>query len=309
MGDSLLPHDSSPPGDLNAQQEDCNETKSSEIAVPDLPTFDEILASTERLSAPDASAQVVRVRSQYAVKYGGNVYKLEADNLRFLGSHFPGFVPKVYADFYHAETGQTFIIMEHLEGETLESLWPSLNSAERKAVCVQIREIMKKVRALPEPGYIGSVHRQPCQDGVFFIFERQDPMIHGPFASEEDMVEGMLRKMAEDEPEQHITLLRKLLQTTLRGHKTVFTHGDLQPKNVMVRRKMKTGDEVESASGFEVKIIDWEMSGWYPEFWEHCNATICGRFKAEWLGAVEEILELWPAEYLMMMQIRHIVFY
>lgn len=35
----------------------------------------------------------------------------------------------------------------------------------------------------------------------------------------------------------------------------VFTHGDLNPANIIIR-----GDQV-------VGIIDWEFAGWYPHYW------------------------------------------
>lgn len=45
-----------------------------------------------------------------------------------------------------------------------------------------------------------------------------------------------------------------------RSYDVRFTHGDLGPQNILVR-----GSEV-------VAIIDWECSGWYPEYWEYTKA-------------------------------------
>ncbi|QIX02417.1 hypothetical protein AMS68_007934 [Peltaster fructicola] len=35
---------------------------------------------------------------------------------------------------------------------------------------------------------------------------------------------------------------------------------------------------------FHISIIDWEFSGWYPDYWEFCNATIAARFRIQWLA-------------------------
>jgi aminoglycoside phosphotransferase (APT) family kinase protein len=52
-------------------------------------------------------------------------------------------------------------------------------------------------------------------------------------------------------------------------HRLVMTHGDLHPRNIMVKWE---GDENEGDGyGREKKIrvtalVDWELSGWYPEY-------------------------------------------
>jgi aminoglycoside phosphotransferase (APT) family kinase protein len=45
-----------------------------------------------------------------------------------------------------------------------------------------------------------------------------------------------------------------------RSNVSVFTHGDIAPRNIMV-------DESAHITG----IIDWELAGWYPEYWEYAN--------------------------------------
>ncbi len=47
----------------------------------------------------------------------------------------------------------------------------------------------------------------------------------------------------------------------------MFTHADLHPRNVMVI--IDTPDGGMELSG----IIDWEASGYYPEYWEHLKAV------------------------------------
>lgn len=41
---------------------------------------------------------------------------------------------------------------------------------------------------------------------------------------------------------------------------------------------------MDDGSGiFEIKVVDWEISGWYPESCEFFNFTLTGRFKPDWL--------------------------
>ncbi|TQV90391.1 Protein kinase-like domain [Cordyceps javanica] len=51
--------------------------------------------------------------------------------------------------------------------------------------------------------------------------------------------------------------LRASFRSQLRAdHRIVFTHGDLTPRNIMMQDGKISG------------ILDWEESGWYPEYWE-----------------------------------------
>lgn len=65
---------------------------------------------------------------------------------------------------------------------------------------------------------------------------------------------------------------------------TVLTHGDLNPCNIMVR-----GDTV-------VGIIDWECSGWYPNYWEYTNAWLGNQTRMAWQGVVDKFLDAYPEE-------------
>jgi thiamine kinase-like enzyme len=51
-----------------------------------------------------------------------------------------------------------------------------------------------------------------------------------------------------------------LLDMLTRSEVSVFTHGDVAPRNIMV-------DE----SGHIMGIVDWELAGWYPDYWKYAN--------------------------------------
>ncbi|KAM4065193.1 phosphotransferase enzyme family protein [Hirsutella rhossiliensis] len=64
----------------------------------------------------------------------------------------------------------------------------------------------------------------------------------------------------------------------------VFTHGDLNPFNILVR-----GDQV-------VGIIDWEFAGWYPYYWEYTSAWYGNRIRQSWQQTIDRFLEPCPEE-------------
>jgi hypothetical protein len=271
----------------------------------EIPSTATILQSTEVLSASH-SAKVVRV-GDFAVKYGGRVNVLEARNAIFVAENSNVPVPKTYGTLTEGVTGQNFIISGFIPGETLEKAWPSLTPSERHDVVDQIRQAMIDLRAIPTAGYIGSIDRHPCADGVFYAPDHPlGSAVTGPFDTEDDMNKGMLLKFESTEKRPYVDLVRTLISTTLHDHRIFFTHGDLQMKNIMVQRTSSTSGD---PTPLKITIIDWEYSGWYPEYWESCTAAYCARFKLDWLETVQSAMSIYPHEYLMMDLIRHIVFY
>ena len=64
--------------------------------------------------------------------------------------------------------------------------------------------------------------------------------------------------------ERYLYFNGRLFKDTLpsilpRSDVSVFTHGDLTPRNIMVDQGYITG------------VIDWEYSGWFPDYWEYAN--------------------------------------
>ena len=88
-------------------------------------------------------------------------------------------------------------------------------------------------------------------------------MISGPFDSEEQMLEGLVQKYVHNIPTHRKSeYYSRMLPWVLRGHAPVFTHGDLQRKNIIVK------------TDGTVVIIDWESAGWFPGFWEYAMALV-----------------------------------
>ncbi|KAB8264687.1 kinase-like protein [Aspergillus pseudonomiae] len=63
-------------------------------------------------------------------------------------------------------------------------------------------------------------------------------------------------------------------------HDIVFTPGDLNPRNILAENGKITG------------IVDWEIAGWFPEYWEYTKAHYTVRSVIRWLAdVVDEVFE------------------
>ncbi|OBT80737.1 hypothetical protein VF21_00346 [Pseudogymnoascus sp. 05NY08] len=271
----------------------------------DVPTIAQIKAATDFISQPDAHSKVVKISDQIAVKFGTQVPLLEAETMRFIAANSAVPVPKVLATFSEEETGMNFIVMELVQGRTLEDLMPTLNSEEKSEISLQIKNAIDELRSIQPPNYIGGLNRQHLNNAVFWVPEH-DPAISGPFDTEAAMNEGMLRHLEQRTPAVYAQFLRGIVNSTLCGHRTVLTHGDLQPKNIIVNRISSPDGKKD---GFKVYLIDWESAAWYPEYWEFCSSTFGCRFRPEWLELASHILHQYPTEFLMMQVIYGIVYY
>jgi thiamine kinase-like enzyme len=65
----------------------------------------------------------------------------------------------------------------------------------------------------------------------------------------------------------------------------VFTHRDLQRKNVLIK---KDGTVI---------MVDREAGGWFPSFWEYAMALFSCRWNDDWHSWVVKIIDEYPNEY------------
>lgn len=221
-------------------------------------------------------------------------------------------LPKVHGVVTNPVTQQKYIIMDFVQGQTLEDLLPSLTQTEKDDIAQLIKTAVENLRAIPEPGYLGSVGRKACSHGMFWdssdLNPRFTPLMSGPFENEAALNEGLLLKLStvQDMLPPFMRLLRGLFSEAFVGHKTVMTYGDLQCKNIMVQR---IGSNEDGSGSFTISLIDWETSGWYPEYWEYCMSLMVARFRPDWTGMVDQILPLPGYEHTLMQMVFHILYY
>ncbi|RAL15836.1 uncharacterized protein BO97DRAFT_468007 [Aspergillus homomorphus CBS 101889] len=81
---------------------------------------------------------------------------------------------------------------------------------------------------------------------------------------------GKLRTLAQDPSERFIGSINRehlldyvFIDQPKTGPFLSLTHADLNRRNIMV----------PSTSPVRVVIVDWQQSGWYPDYWEYCKAA------------------------------------
>ncbi|KAE8408866.1 kinase-like protein [Aspergillus pseudonomiae] len=136
-----------------------------------------------------------------------------------------------------------------------------------------------QLRQLRHENYIGSADFGPVTDPFLETYFNK-----GPFDSEESFNNTIIEAYQLKAPKRHIKsfLVGMLSQ---KRYQIVFTHGDLRPQNIIVNHGNISG------------IVDWEFSGWYPEFWAFSKALYVWKWQNDWTNYLIQFLEPYYSEY------------
>lgn len=167
-------------------------------------------------------------------------------------------VPTAYGFCSETKT----ISMEFIEGDSLEIVWSTLSSTEKESIARQLGRIVSLMRlGRQETSHIGSAN------GPVHDLRTYSSYSGGPFIDEKAFNDFVLDLFALT-PQPIRESLRDSMRT---DHSVRFTHGDLSPRNIIVK------------DGTIQAVIDWEYAGWFPEYWEYVKffecVTSCGDWK------------------------------
>ncbi|PPJ49693.1 hypothetical protein CBER1_02141 [Cercospora berteroae] len=171
------------------------------------------------------------------------------------------------------------MVSERASGMRLSDVWQDLDRPTQDNIKDQLRQQLAHMRACTSEE-IGRLSGTP----TYNIYDRLATTLCGPFSDEEAFDDWCLARV----PEGLWGLQRKRWARWLEkersksGGKTrfVLTHGDLTPRNIIVDNGKITG------------IIDWERSGFFPEYAEYAFAVQFGHnIERWWLPVLKEVLQ------------------
>ncbi|KAI5455763.1 kinase-like domain-containing protein [Mariannaea sp. PMI_226] len=220
------------------------------------------------------------------VKTGRVVHLTEAATLKFIAERTSVPVPKVYCAFVRKNTA--YIVMERIGGQEISMALPVLSLESREKLFADLRQIFQEIRALPPPPGTGV---ESCVNGS--LRDARNPRSwprFGPFKTIQEFHQWLRHEFdPSDYPDKEGTegwgdIKDMIARQDGPWPLPVFTHGDLNPSNILVR-----GERV-------VGIIDWESSGWYPNYWEYTSAWCGSVLRTDWRGELQRFLDPMPPE-------------
>lgn len=223
----------------------------------------------------------VPISKHKIVKTGRRTHLTEGATMKYLAENTTIPVPKVYCTFLHKK--RAYIVMERIEGEELPKVWRSLSKESLEGIFSQLRKIFQELRTLrPLPG----TGVESCVGGSLYDsrIPRGNPRF-GPFRTIPEFHSWLRRDLKPEdlkdrEKDQDWHDLQDMIsKQDGQWPPPCFTHGDINPFNILVRE------------GKVVGIIDWEFSGWYPDYWEYTSAWFGNITRTEWQSMLDRILD------------------
>lgn len=182
-------------------------------------------------------------------------------------------VPKVYIAWTDKK-GKTHLVMERIKGKELGPLWNRYSPEEKLEFSKQLKDYVTQYRAIkPSCIAVGSADYSPFDNELFDLTGK------GPFENVAKFHNSECKGYGMNLPN---TMAKLKNFHSSRAFDPVFTHGDLAPRNILIR------------NGKIVGIVDWGSSGWYPDYWEYTSSWYTNWMSPDFRDHRDDFLDPYP---------------
>lgn len=170
-----------------------------------------------------------------------------------------------------SDSDKSYLLTTRVSGIHLGMCIYTLSDDEETTLVCDLQRSLAELRAIPKvvaPEYaITNALGKACYDcriiaGLNSNSDGEDFV--GPFVTEEEFNDTL-----------RVGALPHVSHRS--GHQIVFTHRDLNMRNILMRNGRLSG------------IVDWENSGWYPEYWDYTKAYYITRLHQRWLKITDKV--------------------
>ncbi|KAI5777817.1 kinase-like domain-containing protein [Geopyxis carbonaria] len=197
-------------------------------------------------------------------------HQAEFRALQLVATHTQIPVPRPLDTITHANS--SFLLMTGLPGTILGRSLAVMTDAQIDAVVQDLKKYIAELRHIPNQTGSGFQICNPLGGGILDWRIADSKREELKFRDETEFHQ-YLRKPWGFDAAQWRSIAKA--HGRVGGHEIVFTHADLNMRNILV-------DENNKISG----IVDWECAGWYPEYWEYTKAHFTTRFTTRWIADV-----------------------
>ncbi|OBT82835.1 hypothetical protein VE02_08440 [Pseudogymnoascus sp. 03VT05] len=224
-----------------------------------------------------------KAEGSYVKRGTGHQVHREVEAMKFVRQHTSIPIASVFEIYVDENDGSrsSWFSMSVIPGSPLTDAWPSMNEEARTATQADLRSYLDELRTVPSPtpAFIGS-----CSGGSAYDHRLNNGHPCGPFASVSDFNDFLVVPVSRCPREELVKHYRQQL-TDDQG--VVFTHADLCGDHVFV----------EPTTGRVTGIIDWEMAGWWPVYWEYTKSRFGSRCQTWWKTLIAHVLDPYEREF------------
>ncbi|KAH8684345.1 kinase-like domain-containing protein [Tricladium varicosporioides] len=240
----------------------------------------------ESPSSTYSDTQLARLayESPETVRKRGNTFRLrrEVEAMNYVQSHTSIPIPPILD--IHLKTDEdkeeSWILMKQLPGCQLGKAWPTMSESAQAYTIRQLKSYFEELHRLhpSDPGWIGS-----CSKGPAYDHRLNNMFTVGPFASISEFHDFLVAPVRNCPRPEWVAKYRNLLPDS---HNIIFAHADVSWENILV----------DPATGNVTGILDWEMAGFWPDWWEYRKALFGSRSQLWWINILKEIIQAYPSE-------------
>ncbi|KAJ7592778.1 kinase-like domain-containing protein [Mycena floridula] len=234
--------------------------------------------------ALSGSKVIVALNDHVVVKMRPNLRFEEFGLLQFLHRQVPAVIaPRALG--YMSVGSISCLFMTRIPGRPLDNCWGTLSLQEKQSVKTLLNDMLSNLRLihLPTGSLMGSVLDQPvCKD-----CRRHTRISVSPIANESQFNDFIT---SSETSRASVGYRNWVLSMMRNDHKILLTHGDLHPGNIII--------DTDDNGRISLGLVDWEMGGFYPEYWEMLKAlnTRSIRDPSDWWDCLPSALVGYPCE-------------
>ncbi|RSL94110.1 hypothetical protein CEP52_012817 [Fusarium oligoseptatum] len=205
----------------------------------------------------------------------------EAEAMSYVRSHTSIPIPSILdMHFGVSDHEPGWILMERVSGRQLDEAWPMMTNSARAQTISELQSYLRQLHSLRPSGsgWIGS-----CSGGPAYDHRLDNVSTCGPFASVAKFHDFLVGPVKNCPRPEWVSKYRNMLPD---DYCIIFAHADLSWENILV----------DPTTGSVTGIVDWEMAGFWPEWWEYRKALFGSRPRQWWIEILKQIMKEYQPE-------------
>lgn len=235
-----------------------------------------------RLPIASNSRRTMRIDQENVgtIRKRGTSFRIqrELDAIAFVRKHTSIPVPSIFD--VQVCGHDSWILMQRAPGTRLDSAWPDMPENNKATTITQLKAYFEQLRniRLSASDWIGS-----CDNGPVYDHRLNNGFPCGPFTSISEFHDFLVVPVMQcPRPELAVEYRKRLSD----DYPINFTHADLSYEHIFV----------DEENGNVTGIIDWEMAGFFPGWWEYRKALYGSRQQRWWIDLVNSVMPCYGKE-------------